>query len=78
MNMISVMDLLGNGFIIMKCVWSGAGRLPLDDCHFHVLDLDTDQQEIDLAHYHVFQVVPEKNNIFILVSQVSHQKINLQ
>ncbi len=47
----------------MKSVRAGSGGLPLDDGDFHVLDLDADQQEVDLAHDHIFQVIPvEKTN----------------
>jgi hypothetical protein len=50
----------------MKSVRAGSGGLPLDDGDFHVLDLDADQQEIDLAHDHIFQVIPvEETNKLI-------------
>lgn len=34
--------------------------LPLDDGHLHVLDLDADEEEVDLAHDHVLQVVSRR------------------
>ena len=37
----------------MERVGPGPGRLPLDDGHLHVLDLDPHQQEVDLTDYHV-------------------------
>lgn len=33
----------------------------LDELQLHVLDLDSDQQEVDLPHDHVFKVVPQIN-----------------
>ena len=53
-------DSLGDGLIVMERVGPGPGRLPLDDGHLHVLDLDADQQEVDLSDDDVFQMVPGK------------------
>ena len=36
---------------------TGAGSLLLDDGQLHVLDLDPDQEEVDLAHHNVPKVV---------------------
>ena len=36
-----------------------ARGFPLDDVDLHVLDLDSHQEEVDLAYDHVFQVIPE-------------------
>jgi hypothetical protein len=51
-------DSLCDRFIVMKSVRARTRCFPLDDGDLHVLDLDADQQEVDLADNHVFQVVP--------------------
>ena len=45
----------------MECVWPRPRRLPLDDGDLHVLDLDPDQEEVDLADDDVLKVVSGKN-----------------
>ena len=50
--------VLGDGVILMVHVGARAGCLPLDDVDLHVLDLDPHQQEVDLPHDDVLQVVP--------------------
>lgn len=48
-------NLLGNIFILVVCIRTGAAGFSLYDCNLHVLDLYPDQQEVDLAHNHVLQ-----------------------
>ena len=43
----------------MVDVWPRARGFPLDDVDLHVPDLDSHQEEVDLAYDHVFQVIPE-------------------
>ena len=57
---------LSDGLIVMKCIWSGASRFPLDDRHLHVLDLDADKQKVDLPNDHVLQMVSEIDNVMQL------------
>ena len=39
-----------------------SGSFFLDDGNLHVFDLDTDQEEVDLPHHYVPQVIPANNN----------------
>ena len=38
-------------------------RFFLDDGDLHVFDLDTDQEEVDLAHYNISEVIPTQDNM---------------
>ena len=42
------------------------GSLALDDLQFHVLDLYSHEQEVDLANYNILQMVPDTNMITII------------
>lgn len=46
----------------MVHIGARARRLPLDNVDLHVLDFDPHQQEVDLPHNDVFQVVPVKRS----------------
>ena len=48
---------LGNRFALIILVRWRAGRLPPDDGKFHMLDLDTYEEEVDLSDNNVLQVV---------------------
>ena len=39
-----------------------SGSFFLDDGNLHVFDLDTDQEEVDLPHHYVPQVIPANNH----------------
>ena len=51
---------LGNRFALIILVRWRAGRLPPDDGKFHMLDLDTDKEEVDLANDDVLEVIPSR------------------
>lgn len=54
----AVHDLeLGDGLGLVVLVRRGPGGLPTYDGEFHVLDLDPDEEEVDLADDDVFEVV---------------------
>lgn len=50
--------ILGDGVVFVVDTRPSARRLSLDDVDLHVLDLDPHQEEVDLPHDDVFQVVP--------------------
>ena len=50
---------LGNGFIVVKGVWSRPRSLSFDYGHFHVSNFDPHEQKVDFANDHVFQMVPK-------------------
>ena len=41
----------------MKSVRATSCSLSLDDCNFHVFDLDSDKKKVNFANNHVFQMV---------------------
>ena len=41
----------------MKSVWATSGGFPLDDCNFHVFDLDADKKKVNFANNDVLQMV---------------------
>lgn len=45
--------VLSNGVVFVVNIWPHSSGLPLDDVNLHVPDLDSDQQKVDLAYYHV-------------------------
>ena len=49
--------VLGNCLVLVEGVRPASCRLSLYDRNLHVLDLDPDQEEIDLADNHVLQVI---------------------
>lgn len=53
--------IFGYGFILVEYIWSVADRFPFQYGNFHVLYFNPDQKEINFAHNHIFQMIP--NNI---------------
>lgn len=54
----SVHDLvLGDGVVLVVHGRARSCRFTPDDVYFHVSDLDPHQQEEDLSHNHIFNVV---------------------
>ena len=53
------LSLLCDCFIVVKSIWAWSCRFSFNDCHFHVLDFDSNQKKINFANYHIFQMVPK-------------------
>lgn len=55
----TVHDLVfGDGVVLVVHTGASACCLTLDDVNLHVLNLNPHQQEIDLPHNYIFQMVP--------------------
>lgn len=64
--------ILGDGVVLVVDARPRARRLPLDDVDLHVLDLDPHQEEVDLSHDHVLQVVPARSHTATQVRGGNH------
>ena len=49
--------LLGNCLILVEGVRSTSSCLALDDCNFHMFNLDSHEEKVNFAHNDILQVV---------------------